>query len=184
MKRLTERDEKGTAMLSFYGESCTNNFICETGEDIFNCIHLDYFIDRVADIEDILGDDYDLEKVRELLKGDTKMKNVVVERESKVDLNKKLHLNNGSLVILKKGQVISEIYYVIPFSNLTSDGRYCALMNLDSGEVDFRFKCSRLTSVGSVIRHITSASNKVHTPDLDVEVIELSGYTMRIKVHE
>ena len=66
MERLTERDTNGTAMAACCGENCKHNFCCESG-GFAECGDMDDIIDRLAAIEDILGDDYDLDRLRELL---------------------------------------------------------------------------------------------------------------------
>ena len=69
MKRLTERDTNGTAMAACCGENCKHNFCCENG-GFAECEDMDDLIDRLAAIEDILGDEYDLERLQELVKAD------------------------------------------------------------------------------------------------------------------
>ena len=69
MKRLTERDTNGTAMAACCGENCKHNFCCESG-GFAECRDMDDIIDRLAAIEDILGDEYDLDRLRELVEAD------------------------------------------------------------------------------------------------------------------
>lgn len=66
MKRLTERDKNGTAMAVCCGENCKHNFCCENG-DFAECGDMDDIIDRFAAIEDILGDEYELDRLWELV---------------------------------------------------------------------------------------------------------------------
>lgn len=67
MERLTERDRHGFAMAACCGQACEYGNVCET-EGIGECRGIDGIIDRLAEIEDILGDDYDLELLRNLMK--------------------------------------------------------------------------------------------------------------------
>lgn len=69
MKRLTERDTNGTAMAACCGENCNHNFCCENG-GYAECGDIDDIIDRLAAIEDILGDEYELDRLRELVEAD------------------------------------------------------------------------------------------------------------------
>ena len=67
MKRLTERDTNGTAMAVCCGENCKRNFCCENG-GFAECGDIDDIIDRLAAIEDILGEEYELEQLKEAVK--------------------------------------------------------------------------------------------------------------------
>lgn len=69
MKRLTERDTNGTAMAACCGENCKHNFCCENG-GFAECGDMDDIIDRLAAIEDILGDGYDLDRLMALVEAD------------------------------------------------------------------------------------------------------------------
>lgn len=51
MKRLTERDINGTAMVACCGENCSHNFCCENG-GYAECGDMDDIIDRLAAYED------------------------------------------------------------------------------------------------------------------------------------
>lgn len=68
MKRLTERNKNGFAMASCCRE-CGYNYCCEVG-GTSDCQGFDDIIDRLAAIEDILGDDYDLDRLKELVEAD------------------------------------------------------------------------------------------------------------------
>lgn len=69
MERLTERNKNGLAMAACCGKECEYNYVCEVG-GFGECRGMDDIIDRLADIEDILGDAYDLDSLRELLEAD------------------------------------------------------------------------------------------------------------------
>lgn len=69
MKRLTERGTNGTAMAACCGENCKYNFCCENSR-FAECGDMDDIIDRLAAIEDILGDEYELDRLRELVEAD------------------------------------------------------------------------------------------------------------------
>ena len=66
MERLTERNENSLAMAACCGKACEYNYVCEVG-GFGECRGMDDIIDRLADIEDILGDEYDLYRLRELI---------------------------------------------------------------------------------------------------------------------
>lgn len=69
MERLTERNKNGLSMAACCGKACEYNYVCEVG-GFGECRGMDDIIDRLADIEDILRDDYDLDRLRELVKAD------------------------------------------------------------------------------------------------------------------
>ena len=77
MERLTERDTNGTAMAVCCGENCKRNFCCENG-GFAECGDIDDIIDRLAAIEDILGDEYDLDRMRELAQADRGGRRIVL----------------------------------------------------------------------------------------------------------
>lgn len=66
MKRLTERNKGGWAMAACCGKACEYNYCCETG-GFSECKGMDDIIDRLAEIEDILGEEYNLDRMREIV---------------------------------------------------------------------------------------------------------------------
>lgn len=72
MERLTERNEYGYPYTGIE-TNCVNG-----SYDIENPEWVDVAISRLADIEDILGDDYDLDHLRELVQADRDGKCVVL----------------------------------------------------------------------------------------------------------
>lgn len=81
MKRLTERNKNSLAMAACCGKSCEYNYVCEVG-GFGECRGIDDIIDRLADIEDILGDDYDLDRLKVLVNQRMTMREEVAERFS------------------------------------------------------------------------------------------------------
>ena len=77
MERLTVRNKNGLADAVCCGENCEYNNICETG-GTGECGGMYEIIDRLAAIEDILGDEYELDRVRELVKADREGRCVVM----------------------------------------------------------------------------------------------------------
>ena len=65
MERLTKRMLKGTGYYMKCSETCP--YDCQENCD---CEEFDKFVDRLAAIEDVLGDDYDLDQLRELVEAD------------------------------------------------------------------------------------------------------------------
>lgn len=92
------------------------------------------------------------------------MKNISIKGVCEcADLDRKINLSNGSIVIQKeRGQVIG-VYLVISFrdgkNKYGSDrtGDYCSLINLDDGQFAFEERCSRATTERRVLRHLTRA---------------------------
>lgn len=85
------------------------------------------------------------------------MNNVFIKGQiPDLNLDRKLNLHNGSLIIVKQRDTITAIYMVVSFrdnknkyngSNTTS---YCSLVNLDNGSLAFEERCSRSTTVRRV----------------------------------
>lgn len=67
MERLTERDTSGNAMAICCGENCKHNYYC-IDNDFAECTDLEEIIQRLAVIEDILGDHYNLDELKLLFK--------------------------------------------------------------------------------------------------------------------
>lgn len=83
MERYTEKryGENG------YYLSCSGN--CET-LNCGDCGILDKIVDRLVTIEDILGDEYDLDRLRELVQADREGRCVVIRPNSVTDDNYKI----------------------------------------------------------------------------------------------
>lgn len=89
------------------------------------------------------------------------MNNVFIKGQiPDLNLDRKLNLHNGSLIIVKQKDTITGIYMVVSFhdnknkyngSNTTS---YCSLVNLDNGSLAFEERCSRSTTVRRVLNHV------------------------------
>ena len=128
------------------------------------------------------------------------MNNIIVRgQKSGVDLNRKLNLHNGSIVLLKNksnDDSIDAIYYVVSFrdnKNKYKEGttNYCTLLDLESGKFAFEERCSRSTTVRRVLRHLlrmryTMPCNPDATDDdfklrsYDVEVYDCGTYNMEL----
>ena len=72
MKRLTEQHYKKTDgyYMKCSEHCCKEDFSCE------ECEKFDELVDRLAAIEDILGDEYDLERLRELVQADRERRRI------------------------------------------------------------------------------------------------------------
>ena len=89
------------------------------------------------------------------------MNNVFIKGQiPDLNLDRKLNLHNGSLIIVKHKESITGIFMVVSLrdnknkyngSNTTS---YCSLVNLDNGSLTFEERCSRNTTVRRVLNHI------------------------------
>lgn len=66
MKRLTEKHYKPG---DGYYMRCSETCHIDCGEKSY-CEEVDNIVDRLGSIEDILGDDYDLDRLQELVKAD------------------------------------------------------------------------------------------------------------------
>lgn len=77
------------------------------------------------------------------------------------DLDRKVNLSNGSIVIQKEKDQVIGVYLVVSFrDNKNKYGHdsttsYCTLVNLDNGQIAFEERCSRATTERRVLRHLT-----------------------------
>lgn len=69
MERLTQRHFKKSD--GYYMKCSGNNRNCYK-EDFSceDCVHLEILVNRLGEIEDILGDNYDLDRLREIVDAD------------------------------------------------------------------------------------------------------------------
>lgn len=83
------------------------------------------------------------------------------------DLDRKVNLGNGSIVIQKEKDQVIGVYLVVSFRdnknkyNGSSTSFYCTLVNLDNGQIAFEERCSRATTERRVLRHLTRAGYSV-----------------------
>ena len=127
------------------------------------------------------------------------MRNIRINKnEAYNHLNKKIKLNNGSLVFLKEYNKIISVFLVISFRDNTgkylglSTSEYCSLLDLDSGQIIFKERCSRDTTIKRVLTHILRLKNKAYINDdiddillstrYDIEVCSLGNYILDINV--
>lgn len=105
------------------------------------------------------------------------------------DLDRKVNLSNGSIVIQKEKDQVIGVYLVISFRdnknkyNGSDTSSYCTLVNLDSGQLAFEERCSRATTERRVLRHLTKAGYSMpynpNTRDQDYKF-----QNMRIQVYQ
>ena len=83
------------------------------------------------------------------------------------DLDRKVNLGNGSIVIQKEKDQVIGVYLVVSFRDNknkyggSSTSSYCTLVNLDNGQIAFEERCSRATTERRVLRHLTRAGYSV-----------------------
>ena len=75
MKRLTKRLSNGVASWN-YSNDCYRED--ETLNKVFKSVHRQNACEKLADIEDILGDEYELDRLRELVEADRAGKCVIL----------------------------------------------------------------------------------------------------------
>ena len=91
------------------------------------------------------------------------MKNIVIKGINNCsDLDRKINLSNGSIVIQKDNDKVIGVYYIVSFRDnknkyQESTRSYCSLVNLDNGQMAFEERCSRVTTERRVLRHLTRA---------------------------
>lgn len=104
------------------------------------------------------------------------------------NLDRKINLSNGSIVIQKEREQVIGVYLVISFRdnknkyNGDSTGSYCSLVNLDNGQLVFEERCSRATTERRVLRHLTRAGfSYPYNPDSHEQDNKFSN--MRVQVY-
>lgn len=104
------------------------------------------------------------------------------------NLDRKINLSNGSIVIQKEREQVIGVYLVISFRdnknkyNGDSTGFYCSLVNLDNGQLVFEERCSRATTERRVLRHLTRAEfSYPYNPDSHDQ--DYKFQTMRVQVY-
>lgn len=79
------------------------------------------------------------------------------------DLDRKINLSNGAIVIQREKEQVIGVYLVTSFrDNKNKYGNdsttsYCSFVNLDNGQLAFEERCSRATTERRVLRHLTRA---------------------------
>ena len=126
------------------------------------------------------------------------MNNVFIKGQiPDLNLDRKLNLHNGSLIIVKQRDTITAIYMVVSLrdnknkyngSNTTS---YCSLVNLDNGSLAFEERCSRSTTVRRVLNHVlrlgfsmpynpNSKENDNQMKDYDIDYYGNGAYKLEV----
>lgn len=105
------------------------------------------------------------------------------------DLDRKINLSNGAIIVQKENNRVIGVYLVISFrddknkyKNDSTKG-YCSLANLDTGQLAFEERCSRVTSERRVLRHLTRAGYSYpYNPDSHEQDSRFSN--MRVQVYQ
>ena len=126
------------------------------------------------------------------------MNNVFIKGQiPDLNLDRKLNLHNGSLIIVKQRDTITAIYMVVSFrdnknkyngSNTTS---YCSLVNLDNGSLAFEERYSRSTTVRRDLNHVlrlgfsmpynpNSKENDNQMKDYDIDYYGNGAYKLEV----
>ena len=109
MKRLTERDEDGFVWTGI-DTNCVNG-----SYDILDKKWLDDALDRLAAIEDILGDEYDLDRLREMVEAEKEDRYIIMKEPRRAGVHRLTELaeadREGRCVVLpcKKGDTVWRI---------------------------------------------------------------------------
>ncbi len=105
------------------------------------------------------------------------------------DLDRKVNLSNGSIVVQKEKDQVIGVYLVVSFrDNKNKYGgadtsSYCTLVNLDSGQMAFEERCSRATTERRVLRHLTKAGYSMPY-DPNSREQDYKFQNMRIQVYQ
>jgi hypothetical protein len=119
------------------------------------------------------------------------MKNITITK-NEIDLERDIELHNGALVLKKYKGTITDVYMVVSFRdnknryNGDSTGKYCSLVNLDTGYYAFEERCSRKTTVKRVLSHLCQLNGNpydFHTGgQYDIEVLEVGSYKLNVSL--
>ena len=122
MKRLTWREDPNYARRM----NCRDCLNSENCKDIFDCSH--YATDRLATIEDILDDDYDLDHLRKLVQADREGRCVIYPKEGVLNKGDRVWYVDIERGVLESGTVFIAEY---------KDGKLDSFsVNFDSGDFD------------------------------------------------
>lgn len=104
------------------------------------------------------------------------------------DLDRKINLPNGAIIVQKEKDQVIGVYLVVSFRDNKnkyhndSTASYCSLVNLDNGKFEFEERCSRATSERRVLRHLTHAGYSYpYNPDSNEQDNLFSN--MRVQVY-
>lgn len=105
------------------------------------------------------------------------------------DLDRKIKLFNGTILIQKEKDQVIGVYLVVSFRDNKnkykndSTAGYCSLVNLDNGKLAFEERCSRATTERRVLRHLTHAGYSYpYNPDSHEQDSYFSN--MRVQVYQ
>lgn len=121
------------------------------------------------------------------------MNNVILNGAGSNSLNRGIKLQNGSIIIEYKktsnntsAEAIG-VFYVTSFrdnKNRYPDCRtadYCAITNLDNGQIAFEERCSRKTTERRLLRHLNRIGYSYpYDPDSTEADSQLKGYFVKI----
>ena len=123
MKRLTWREDPNYAR-RMNCRDCLNSENCK--KDIFDCSH--YATDRLATIEDILDDEYDLDHLRKLVQADREGRCIIYPKEGVLNKGDRVWYVDIESGVLESGTVFIAEY---------KDGKLDSFsVNFDSGDFD------------------------------------------------
>lgn len=130
------------------------------------------------------------------------MQNIRIKNMNRYeDIDRKIMLNNGSLILHKKNDKVIGIYLVTSYRGnknkypSESTNKYCSLIDLETGKIAFEERCSRATTERRVLKHLThvgytsyyeakNESNDIRYKDMRVSVYKTGNYTMDIELGE
>lgn len=116
------------------------------------------------------------------------MENIRIIKSNRTEnLDRKLTLTNGTLIVISENNDVSGVYLVVSFrdnknkypNDATSN--YCSLVNLDNGVFAFDERCSRYTTVRRVLKHLTRAGFSFpYNPDSIEDDYKFLNYKLQV----
>lgn len=121
------------------------------------------------------------------------MKNIEIKNACNYsDLDRKINLQDGSIIVQKKESKITGVYLVVPFRDNKnkyenqSTTSYCSLINLDTGQYAFEERCSRATSERRVLHHIEKIEHETDEKiqNMRIQVYSNGNYKISIELRK
>lgn len=125
------------------------------------------------------------------------MPKIYFGKEATRDLDKKVRLSNGYLIVHKKAGKLEGVYMVTSYRYnhnrpKNSEPGYqttemCTFINLESGKIQFEERCSRNTTVKRILSHLNPGIYNTEKEDYigqELEVYKGTDYVLGIKLIE
>lgn len=88
------------------------------------------------------------------------MNHITIKNDTQVSGSTPISLKDGNIVLhFNRFGAIANCYMVISYKGEFNCCSYCSLLNLDTGCIEFKERCSRNTTVQRVLSHLYQGKN-------------------------